>query len=142
MREKLKIMRENLRILKAQFDKEWERLRVKYYHEFALSVVAFGLTGIYLLYVYSRLVVFQAHSSTILSYNIRQAALSADLAGVFFALNPLFDIISSILLFGGCLWGVSKLFTHSLVKLSEVDLLPLTQRIQEIEKEGEEVLAK
>ena len=59
------------------------------------------------------------------------------IAGVFFALNPLFDIVSSILLFGGCLWVVAKLFSHSLIKLSELELLPLKERIRKIEEEGE-----
>ena len=130
-------MKEKSGILKNRIESVLEKFRVKYYYEFALAVFSFGLTCIYVFYVYCRFPVFIVHSDTTMAYNMRLAVQDFDLAGVFFALNPMFDVVSSILLFGGCLWVVAKLFSHSLIKLSELELLPLKERIRKIEEEGE-----
>lgn len=131
-------MREKLRLLNIRIGSIIKRFRVKYYHEFALSVFGFGLTCIYMLYIWVRLPLLFVHLNTTMKYNAAQAAMGLDLAGMFFALNPIFDFLSSVFLFGGCLWAVFKLFHHSLAKISEIEFVPLSERILEIEKEGKE----
>lgn len=138
MKESLKAIRDNFILLNEQLDELLERYRVKYYHEFILSVFSFGIVGIYMLYIYVRIPLLSVHSNTTLAYNLKQTILNLDLAGAFFAFAPYFDFISSVTLFGGCLWGVIKIFHHSLAKISEVELIPLPERIKKIEKEGEE----
>ena len=136
MKETLKAISENFKQLNEQLDELLERYRVKYYHEFILSVLAYGIAGIYLLYIRAKAFALLVHIDTTFSYNVKEAILSMDLAGFFFALNPFFDMLSSVLLFGGGLWGITKLFHHSLAKISEVELIPLPERIKKIEKEG------
>lgn len=131
-------MREKLKLLDIRINSIIKHYRVKYYYEFAMAVFCFGLACIYLLYVWVLLPVYAVHHNTTMTYNIVQAIRGQDLAGVFFALDPSFDLISAVMLFGGCLWGVSKLFYHSLAKISEIELVPLAERILEIEKEGKE----
>ena len=131
-------MKEKLKLLDIKIEAIIKRYRIRYYHEFVMSVVGFGLTCVYMLYVWARIPVFSIHLDTTMAYNITLAIRGQDLAGVFFALNPYFNLVSSLLLLGGCLWGALKLFSHSLGKISEIEYIPLIERVLEIEKEDEE----
>lgn len=130
-------MREKLKRLDAKIQSIIKRFRIKYYHEFAISVFSFGFAIIYMLYVCVRIPVLTVHLDTTMPFNITQSTLALDLAGIFFALKPVFELLSSVMLLGGFLWATLKLFSHSLVKISEIELVPLPERILDIEKEGE-----
>lgn len=138
MKRMLKEAIDNLRLLNEQLDELLERYRIKYYHEFILSVFSFGCFGIYLIYIYSRLPILFVHQATTFAYNCKEAIRPFDLSGIFFAMDPFFELVSSLTLLAGFLWGSIKILQHSMAKISEIELIPLPERIKKIEKEGEE----
>ena len=138
MKGMLKEAVDNLRLLKEQIDELLERYRVKYYYEFILSVFCYGLMGTYALFVWARVPSLVVYTNTTFEYNLSQSLIPFDIVAFFFTFTPFFSYASEAALFFAGMWATTKLWHHSLVKVSEIELIPLPERIKKIEKEGVE----